>query len=117
MIDLNQRDIVLVNYPFTNFIKNKVRPTIILSNNNYNQKSQDALFVALTTKSQKINELRVLTNYMEKGSLKFQTYIRYDKINLLKKSFAIKKIGKVKKDFYKKIVKTIVKLIEAENGF
>ncbi len=42
-------DIILVNVPFTNFIESKQRPALILSNPNYNSKSDDIIICGITS--------------------------------------------------------------------
>ncbi len=44
-----QRDIALVPFPFSDLSARKVRPVLVLSNDQYNQQSLDVLVCALTT--------------------------------------------------------------------
>ena len=47
---ISQRDIVLLSFPFSNFQTTKVRPTIVVSNDEYNRKSKDIVVVPMTSK-------------------------------------------------------------------
>jgi len=49
MSTYRQRDIVLVPFPFSDLSNRKVRPVLILSNDEYNQRSADAVVCGLTT--------------------------------------------------------------------
>jgi mRNA interferase MazF len=44
-----QRDIVLIPMPFTDLSSQRRRPVIVISNNEYNQKTSDIIVVALTS--------------------------------------------------------------------
>ena len=44
-----QRELVLLPYPFTNQEGSKVRPAVIVSNDFFNKKCEDCVMVPLTT--------------------------------------------------------------------
>ena len=44
---VNQKEIVLLPYPFTDLKGAKVRPVLIISNNLFNKKSEDCITVPL----------------------------------------------------------------------
>ena len=47
----NQKEIVLLPYPFSDLEGSKVRPAIVVSNDFFNKKSADCIAVPLTTVS------------------------------------------------------------------
>lgn len=46
----NQKEIVLVPFPYSDLTSVKKRPVLILSNNKFNSKSQDVIVCAITSK-------------------------------------------------------------------
>lgn len=44
-----QGDILLIPIPFTDLISSKKRPVLVLSNNNYNLKTNDIIVAAITS--------------------------------------------------------------------
>ena len=46
---MNQRDLLLVPFPFSDQSDKKVRPVIVISNNNFNSHSEDVIVVGLTS--------------------------------------------------------------------
>ena len=65
-----QGDIVLVPVPFTDLSSHKRRPVIIISNNQYNQATNDIVVIAMT--SRPINNMfgfTIMNQDMENGRL------------------------------------------------
>jgi mRNA interferase MazF len=48
-LKVKQRDIILINFPFSDLTGAKVRPALVISNNEYNQNNLDALVLAITS--------------------------------------------------------------------
>ena len=113
---LKQRDIVLVPIPFTDLTSQKKRPTIIISNNNYNETKEDIVVVGLTSNVEPRDFTIMLTNNdMEEGALKVASMIRVDKIYTLNKSIVLKTFGRVKPDVLTKVKDSLLKLIEQQS--
>lgn len=49
VLKVKQRDIILINFPFSDLTGTKVRPALVISNNEYNQNKLDALVLAITS--------------------------------------------------------------------
>ncbi len=114
---LKQGDIVLIPIPFTDLTSQKRRPTIIISSNNYNEKHEDIVVVALTSNVEPQNFTITLTSDdLEEGSLKVTSMIRVDKIYTLNKSIILKTFGRVKPAILTKIKTSLLKLIEQQNA-
>ena len=82
-----QKELVLLPYPFSNQEGSKVRPAIIVSNNNFNKRCEDCVMVPLTTVIKDEPFSLILTqDNIESGKLLKRSRIRIDKIFTIKKT-------------------------------
>ncbi len=103
-----QRDIVLLNFPFSNLKQSKVRPAVILSNDKHNKKSDDIVVVPLTSNLQQTDYDMLITNkHLEKGNLIVDSRIKIDRIFSVDKKLVKMNIGKINKQTFSKI-KTVL---------
>ena len=103
-----QRDIVLLNFPFSNLKQSKVRPAVILSNDKHNKKSDDIVVVPLTSNLQQTDYDMLITNkHLEKGNLIVDSRIKIDRIFSVDKKLVKMNIGKINKPTFSKI-KTVL---------
>ena len=106
-----QKEIVLLPYPFSNQGGTKVRPAIIVSNDTFNRRCEDCVMVPLTTviKDEPFS-LLINQDCLESGKLLKQSRIRIDKIFTIKKDIIMMKIGKVNNEMLVKIKSEIGKV-------
>ena len=106
-----QRELVLLPYPFTDQGSSKVRPAIIVSNDNFNKRCQDCVMIPLTIviKDEPFS-LIIEQDNLESGKLLKQSRVRIDKLFTIKKSLIMMKIGKVNDKTLEKIKFKINKL-------
>lgn len=105
---MNQRDLLLVPFPFSDQSGRKVRPVIVLSNNRFNESSQDIIVSGVTSNLSKDKyTLRLDNRDLEKGRLTTECMIKVENILRLDKGLIIKKIGSIKKGKLKEIVKML----------
>jgi|SRR3989344_5091084 len=99
-----QRELVLLPYPFSDQKGSKVRPAIIVSNDNFNRRCEDCLMVPLTTiiKDEPFS-LMINQDSLESGKLLKPSRARIDKLFTIKKSLIIMKIGKINDKTLEKI--------------
>jgi len=108
-----QRDLLLVPFPFSDQSGKKIRPVIVISNNEFNEHSEDFVVVGVTSNITKDKYTLGLTNNdLEKGKLFTQCCIKVDNILKIDKDLIIKKIGEIKKDKLKRINDIIIKIIK-----
>ncbi len=107
-----QRELVLLPYPFSDQGGSKVRPAIIVSNDNFNKRCEDCVLVPLTTviKNEPFS-LILNQDSLESGKLLKQSRIRIDKIFTIKKNLIIMKIGKINDKTLEKIKFEISKVL------
>lgn len=105
---IGQRDLLLVPFPFSDQSERKVRPVIVLSNNEFNEYSEDIIVVGVTSNISKDKYTLKLDNKnLEEGELITNCIIKVENILKLDKRLIIKKIGKVKKEKLKMMIKIL----------
>ena len=106
-----QKELVLLPYPFSDQGGTKVRPAIIISNDTFNKRCEDCIMVPLTTviKNEPFS-LLINQDSLESGKLLKQSRIRIDKIFTIKKNLVMMKIGKINNDLLIRIKSEIGKV-------
>lgn len=103
-----QREILLVPFPFSDFSGNKVRPVLVISNSNFNKLSHDIIVCAITTNTEKSDYSILITNKeLEKGQLHSICAIKVESILRIDKRMIIKKIGKLKGNTFVTVMKKL----------
>ncbi|HAN10573.1 MAG TPA: MazF family transcriptional regulator [Clostridiales bacterium] len=99
-----QGDIVLIPVPFSDLSLSKQRPVLVISNNNYNDKVEDILVVAITSNLvQKDYGIMFNNDDLEEGQLKQESMIRIDKMYSLANNIVSKKFGRVEENILMKV--------------
>ncbi|MBT4936461.1 type II toxin-antitoxin system PemK/MazF family toxin [Candidatus Peregrinibacteria bacterium] len=92
--------IVLIPFPFTDLTSSKLRPALIISQNN--ESSEDILVSFISSKiSKNSNTILIPHNSPEfiSSGLKKDSEVRLDKIATLRKSLILGELGKLSKTF------------------
>ena len=93
---IKQRDLLIVPFPFSDQSGRKVRPVIVISNNLFNNYSEDVIVIGVTSNVKKERyALTLLSNDLEEGKLFTSCMIKVENILRLEKGLIIKKIGKI----------------------
>lgn len=94
---IEQRDLLLVPFPFSDQSGRKVRPVIVISNNEFNKSSDDVIVIGVTSNILKDKYTINLTNKnLDEGKLFTDGVIKVENLLRLDKELIVKKIGKVK---------------------
>jgi mRNA interferase MazF len=108
-----QGDILLIPIPFTDLTSSKKRPVLVLSNDDYNSKTDDIIVVAITSNlTSKDYSVFITNSDLVEGNLKVDSCIRVDKIYTLAQNIVIKKFGEVNDDVINEIKNRINELIK-----
>ncbi len=92
-------EIVLIPVPFSNLTSSKKRPVVIMSIDEYNDKSDDVICMAITSQIRGLEHEVIISNEdMEIGNLPKDSCIRTDKIYTLNQDIIVKKYGKLVRD-------------------
>jgi len=111
MIKKEQRDVWLIQAPFSDYSSTKVRPVVIISNNPYNRKTSDFLAVHITTRKEHPYAMNISSSDFVSGGLNDESIVRFDTVTRYEEKLLLRKIGKIKPEFYTKINEKIVELI------
>ena len=79
-LTINQRDIILIPFPFSDLSSSKVRPALVVSNNRYNNQGHDVVVLAITS-NLSLNPYKVFVNQsdLDTGFIPLKSAIRVDK--------------------------------------
>lgn len=109
---ISQGEILLVPFPFSDQSGRKVRPVIVLSNNNFNEHSEDVLVVGMTSNISKDSYTLNLDNRdLTSGKLITKCCIKVENILKIDNDLIIKKIGKIKEEKIDEIRKLLIHII------
>ncbi len=110
---IEQRELLLVPFPFSDQSGRKVRPVIVISNNSFNSHSEDVIVVGVTSNTKKERYASPLTNKdLEEGRLFTNCMVKVENILRLEKGLIIKKIGKVSEEKLQIIISILDKIIK-----
>jgi len=108
---ISQREIVLLPFPFSDLRSSKVRPVVVVSNDEYNKKSEDMIVVPMTTNLDLREYALLVTNKdLESGKLIKDSKIKVDRIFSINRKIIKMKIGKVKEEIMNMIKEELYKL-------
>ncbi|MFH1711474.1 MAG: type II toxin-antitoxin system PemK/MazF family toxin [Nanoarchaeota archaeon] len=110
--NVRQGDLVLLSYPFSNLEDRKVRPALVISNNLFNNKSDDCIMVPLTGII-KNEPYSVIINQgnLDDGRLIKLSRIRVDKIFSVEKRLIRLRIGRLNRETFEKVKREFLSLI------
>ncbi|NLT94104.1 MAG: type II toxin-antitoxin system PemK/MazF family toxin [Clostridia bacterium] len=107
-----QGDILLIPIPYSDLTSNKKRPVLVLSNDDYNTKTEDIIVAAITSNiTSKEYSIIISNKDMQEGNLHVNSCIRVDKIYTLSQSIVIKKFGAVKPEIINNVKEKLRELI------
>jgi len=109
---IEQKDLLLVPFPFSDQSGRKVRPVIVISNNEFNRYSEDVIVIGVTSNILKDKYTISLTNNnLDEGKLFTKCFIKIENILKLDKELIIKKIGRINKETLKSIIDKLSTMI------
>lgn len=110
---MKQRDLLLVPFPFSDQSGRKIRPVIVISNESFNEISDDVLVIGVTSNISKDKYTISLTNNdLEEGKLTTLCCIKVENILKIDKDLIIKKIGRIKREKLNRIIDKIIEIIK-----
>ncbi len=110
-INFEQGEIILISFPFTDLKASKKRPVVVLSKSGINRKLEDFISCGLTSNIRNVDySVLIDQNDLEYGFLPQPSRIKTNAIFTLKKTSAIKNLGKINEATFRKVKEELLKL-------
>lgn len=106
---MSKGDIVLVRFPFTDLSSSKVRPALVLVEEN---EMGDLCLAFITSKTEKVGEYDIPVSKSVKTGLKTDSIIRLNKITTLHEDIVVGKIGTLPKKYFPIIEEKLMSLFK-----
>ena len=104
-----QREIVLIPFPYSDLTGSKFRPALIISNNLVN-KSEDRICCLITSNPAR-DGIEIRKGDFQEGKLQFKSWIKPYRIFTIDKNIIKKKLCAVNKEFHYKVLKELNKYL------
>ncbi len=103
-MEIKQKDIVLLPYPFTDLKGKKIRPALVVSNDSANSKSKDCIMLPLTSViKDEPYSIAISQDDLSSGQLIRPSRIKVDKIFTVEKRLIVMKIGTMSNNTFGKV--------------
>jgi mRNA interferase MazF len=106
----NQKDIVLIPFPYSDLTGFQQRPALIISNEKIN-KTEDRICCLITTNAHK-DDLEIKKDCFKEGKLPFKSFIKPHRIFSISEKIIKRKICSINDKFHKEIIKKINEYLE-----
>ena len=111
-INYEQRDIVLLPFPYSDLAGAKQRPALIISNQRLNR-TEDRI-CCLITSNAPIDGLILANADFVRGSLPFQSWVKPQRLFTVNRRIIRKKLCSVTPSFHGKVLRALEKYTETE---
>jgi len=101
----DQRDVVLIPFPYSDLTLAKKRPALIISNEKIN-KMQDRICCLVTTKPHK-EDLIISKDSFEEGDLPFKSFVKPHRIFTIHEDAIIKKLCRINDNLHNSVIKKL----------
>ena len=109
-ITYNQRDIILIPFPYSDLTGSKHRPALIVSNEKLN-KTEDRICCLISSHIHK-DDLILSNNHFHKGNLPFRSAVRPHRIFTIHEKVIKKRLCSITKEFHELILKKFNEYLE-----
>ncbi len=107
----DQKDIILIKFPYSDFSIKKLRPVLIISNNKYNLLNKDVIACCISSKIKKRYwNIKITNDDLINKLNNNKNIIKIDSIYKISKEEITNKISKLKEEKFKEIIKKIKEL-------
>lgn len=107
-----QGEIILIPFPYSDLTGAKRRPALIISNESINF-TDDRICCLITTNPDK-QDILITKESFESGKLPFKSFVRPQRIFTIHTDIILKKLCKIKPNFYDKIITRLLDYIRRE---
>lgn len=105
----NQREVILVPFPYTDLSSSKMRPALIISNDDLN-KSDDRLCCLITSVPSKEGIL-IKRKFFEEGKLPFRSWVKPHRIFSIDTKIVKRVLCKLDEKFHDEVLSRILEYV------
>ncbi|KKP37537.1 MAG: MazF family transcriptional regulator, mRNA interferase [Candidatus Peregrinibacteria bacterium GW2011_GWF2_33_10] len=107
-MNIKQGEIILFEFPYTDFSAYKKRPALVISNDVFNMGSLDVVTVAITTQ-ENLNKFQLEIDQRDivKGEILKKSYIKCGDIMTVEKSIILAKVAVIKKEKLNEVLQKV----------
>jgi|SRR5208337_1437525 len=116
MTEPAQGSVILVDFSYSDQVRSKVRPALVVSNSRYNRISRDVIVMKITTRRPKIMAVGLTNDDLQAGSLDHPSYVQADGIYALEKDLICDTIGIVQPEKMREIRNLVSELFSLDSG-
>ena len=114
-MNIRQRDLLLMPFPYSDLSASKVRPVLVISNDRFNESSKDLIVCCVTSNiSKTFYTILVGKNSLEEGGLADECCIKVENVAKIDKSKAIKKIGRMNQKSFSEVREMFYSLFSSQ---
>ncbi|MFH1409312.1 MAG: type II toxin-antitoxin system PemK/MazF family toxin [Nanoarchaeota archaeon] len=106
----NQKDIILIPFPFSDLSGAKQRPALVISNKRINV-SDDRICCLITSVEQK-SGMPISTSDIHTGSLPLKSWIKPHRLFTINKNIVRKKICTISDEMHEKVIHKIHEIVK-----
>ena len=107
---LRRKDIILVPFLFSNQLESKRRPALIVSNDNFNERSLDIIACAITSNIDQDDSVYIKSEDWKDG-LYSESCVKVANVFTLEKKIVLKRIGRLGSDRFNEVVQKLKEII------
>lgn len=96
--NIEQRNIVLMPFPFSDLTSAKKRPALVISKTEFNKRSEDVICCLITSNPAAKSVIKITNKDMESGFLEFDSGIKSYRLFTVSKNIIYKVLGKLSKE-------------------
>ena len=93
--EIEQGDIVLIDFSYSDLKRSKLRPALVMSNSAYNSTSLDIVAPRITSKLKRRWVVKITNKEVGHGFLEVESYVKVDSIFTVETNLIAKVVGKL----------------------
>ena len=110
--NIEQRNIILIHFPYTDLSGAKKRPALIVSSADFNKRNDDVICCLITSNPEdRQHAIKIINSDMENGYLEFESKIKPYRIFTISKKLVYRILGRLNLTKSKLVIEEINRII------
>ncbi len=111
---MEQGDIVLIDFSYSDLKRSKIRPALVMSNSRYNSTFLDLVVLRITSKPKREWAVKITNKDVVSGFLEVESYVKVNSIFTIEKKIVAKVVARLKVEKVNEVKMKLVGLFEVE---